>query len=270
MRSRFLTTLGQNQTDLEDIAAYLAAANGVASGPDLNQHGLTGSWYEPATSGQGIEVEVFPNLVAPGTGYVQGAWFTFDVAPARASDHDRWYTFAGNAVSGQTSIPVTIYRNVGGNFDAAPQTAATQVGSGTLAFTDCTHGSLTYAFSDGSGRNGAIPLTRLLANVTCVASGTPTTNADFGFSGNWYAAATSGQGFVFEVNPATPYFFLTWYTYAPAGQAAGRPGSAGSPARQPSRRAAAASSRRSTRRRAACSTRRRIRRPPPCRSARPR
>lgn len=70
MRSRFLTTLGQNQTDLEDIAAYLAAANGVASGPDLNQHGLTGSWYEPATSGQGIEVEVFPNLVEPGTGYV--------------------------------------------------------------------------------------------------------------------------------------------------------------------------------------------------------
>ena len=224
MRSRFLTTLGQNQTDLEDIAAYLAEANGVASGPDLNQHGLTGSWYEPATSGQGIEVEVFPNLVAPGTGYVQGAWFTFDVAPARASDHDRWYTFAGNAVSGQTSIPVTIYRNVGGNFDAAPQTAATQFGSGTLSFTDCTHGSLTCAFSDGSGRNGAIPLTRLLANVTCVASGTPTTNADFGFSGNWYAAATSGQGFVFEVNPATPYFFLTWYTYAPAGQAAGAAG----------------------------------------------
>ena len=27
---------------------------------DLNQHGLTGSWYEPATSGQGVEVEVFP------------------------------------------------------------------------------------------------------------------------------------------------------------------------------------------------------------------
>jgi hypothetical protein len=219
MRSRFATTLGQNPTDLADIGAYLAASNGVASGPNLNQHGLTGSWYEPATSGQGIEVEFFPNLVAPGTAYVQGAWFTFDVAPAGGSDHDRWYTFAGNAVGGQASIAVTIYQNVGGNFDAPPTTSATPVGSGTLAFTDCTHGSLTYAFSDGSGRSGSIPLTRLLANVSCVASGTPATNADFGFSGNWYAAATSGQGFVFEVNPVTPYFFLTWYTYAPAGQA---------------------------------------------------
>ena len=224
MRSRYASTLGQNQTDLADIAAFLAGPGSVASGPDLNQHGLTGSWYEPATSGQGIEVEFFPNLVAAGTAFVQGAWFTFDVAPIGAADHDRWYTFAGNAVSGQPNIAVTIYRNVGGNFDALPTTSATQVGTGTLAFTDCTHGTLTYAFSDGSGRSGSIPLTRLLANVTCVASGTPATNADFGFSGNWYSVATSGQGFVFEVNPATPYFFLTWYTYAPAGQAAGAAG----------------------------------------------
>ena len=34
---------------------------------DLNQHGLTGSWHEPPTSGQGIEVEVFPNP-SSGTG----------------------------------------------------------------------------------------------------------------------------------------------------------------------------------------------------------
>jgi hypothetical protein len=34
---------------------------------DLNQHGLTGSWHSPATPGQGIEIEVFPNLVAPAT-----------------------------------------------------------------------------------------------------------------------------------------------------------------------------------------------------------
>ena len=30
---------------------------------DLNQHGLTGSWYEAATGGQGIEVEVFAESV---------------------------------------------------------------------------------------------------------------------------------------------------------------------------------------------------------------
>lgn len=193
-----------------------------AGGPDLNQHGLTGSWYEPATSGQGIELEIFPNLVAPGTALVQGAWFTFDVAPAGGADHGRWYTFNGNGQSGAASVPITIYRNVGGNFDAAPITAPTAVGTGTLAFSACDAGTLDYAFNDG--RNGSIPLTRLTPNVTCTVGAAPGTNGDFGLSGNWFDPATSGQGFVFEVNPLARQFFLAWYTYAPAGQAAGAAG----------------------------------------------
>ncbi|HEX6138768.1 MAG TPA: hypothetical protein VF059_14030 [Casimicrobiaceae bacterium] len=192
------------------------------AGPDLNQHGLTGSWFEPATSGQGIEVEFFPNLVAPGTAAVQGAWFTFDVAPAGGADRQRWYTFSGDGHSGAAGVPVTIFQNVGGNFDAPPKTSATPVGSGVLAFTDCTSGTFTYMFSDG--RTGTIPLTRLLPNVTCTVGSAPPTSADFALSGNWFDDATSGQGFVFEVNPASPFFFLTWYTYAPAGQTAGAAG----------------------------------------------
>ena len=185
MRNRFLSTLGQSPTDLADIAAYIASFGApMGGGPDLNQHGLTGSWYEPATSGQGIEVEVFSNLVAPGTALVQGAWFTFDAAPAGGADRDRWYTFSGNGQSGMPNVPITIYRNIGGNFNDLPITSATVAGSGTLTFTDCTNATLAYTFSDGSGRTGAIPLTRLLANVTCAVGTTPATNADFSFSGN--------------------------------------------------------------------------------------
>ena len=189
--------------------------------PDLNQHGLTGSWFEPATDGQGIEIEVFPNLIAPGTSLVQGAWFTFDTAPVGGTDRERWYTFNGNGHSGAASVPVTIYRNVGGNFNALPTTTGTPVGTGTLAFTDCNTATLDYAFTDGSGRIGSIPLTRLTMNVTCVTGGTPATNPDFALSGNWYDIATSGQGVVFDVNPQSRALFLTWYTYAPGGQAAG-------------------------------------------------
>jgi hypothetical protein len=192
--------------------------------PDLNQHGLTGSWFEPATNGQGVELEVYPNLAAPGTSTIQGAWFTYDVPPTGGADHDRWYTFSGNGQSGMTSVPITIYRNVGGNFNALPITAAAVVGSGTLSFTDCSNGTLAYAFSDGSGRTGSIALTRLTPNVTCTVGTTPGINTDFDYSGNWFDATTSGQGFVFDVNPLAPVFFLTWYTYAPAGQAAGAAG----------------------------------------------
>jgi len=218
------TPVAATPTNFAGVTATLNLGPPAGGAPDLNQHGLTGSWFEPATSGQGIELEFFPNLVAPGTAFVQGAWFTFDAAPPGDADRQRWYTFSGNAQSGAASVAVTIFRNVGGNFDAPPMTTASAIGSGTLAFTDCSHGTLEYAFTDGSNRAGAIALTRLLPNVTCVTGGVPGTNADFALSGNWLDPATSGQGFVFEVNPNQPFLFGTWYTYALSGEMAGAAG----------------------------------------------
>jgi uncharacterized protein YkwD len=199
------------------------AAPPPSTSPDLAQHGLTGSWYEPAASGQGVELELF--ATGAGTAFMQGAWFTFDAGTVGGAERQRWYTFSGNAQSGQSSIPVTIYRNTGGNFVAPPATSAVVVGNGALAFSSCTAGTFTYTFTDGSGRSGTLDLARLTANVTCAAPAPGmATHADFGFSGNWYNPATSGQGFVIEVNPITPFFFLTWYTYAPNGQNAGAAG----------------------------------------------
>ena len=131
---------------------------------------------------------------------------------------------SGNGQSGATNVPVTIFRNVDGNFNALPKTSATAVGNGTLSFSDCANGAFTYTFSDGSNRTGTIPLTRLLPNVTCAAGAAPGTNADFALSGNWFDPATEGQGFVFELNPNAPFFFATWYTYSPTGEGAGSTG----------------------------------------------
>jgi len=211
-------------TNFAGATTTLTASAPPPTSPDLNQHGLTGSWFEAATSGQGIELEVFPNLIAQGTSLIQGAWFTFEGAPAGGADRERWFTFNGNGQSGGTSVPVTIFRNVGGNFDAAPITQPTVVGTGTLSFADCSNATLAYAFSDGSGHNGSIALTRLTPNVTCTVGTAPATNPDFALSGNWFDAATSGQGIVVDVNPASPAVFLTWYTYATAGQALGAAG----------------------------------------------
>jgi hypothetical protein len=212
-------------TNFAGATATLTAPPPAAALPDLNQHGLTGSWFEPATDGQGIELEVFPNLVvAPGTSLIQGAWFTFEGAPAGGADRERWFTFNGNGQSGAASVPITIFRNVGGNFDAAPVTQGTIVGNGTLSFADCSNATLAYTFTDGSARTGSIALTRLTPNVTCTVGTPPPTNADFALSGNWFDATTSGQGVVVDVNPVLPAVFLTWYTYAPVGQALGAAG----------------------------------------------
>ena len=135
----------------------------------------------------------------------------------------------GNVATGAASVALPIVQNVGGNFNAPPITNSTQVGTATLRFADCDHGTLDYAFTDGSGRSGSIDLTRLTKNVTCVASGARPVNADFALSGNWYDPATSGQGFTVEINPLSPVAFFAWYTYAPGGAAAGRRDSAGIP-----------------------------------------
>lgn len=193
-------------------------------GPDLNQHGLTGSWYEAATSGQGVEVEVFPDMMAAGTGLAQVSWFTYDTAGGADPDHQRWYTLSGPVITGQPNAALTIYQNTGGNFNAAPTTMGHAVGTATLSFATCSSGQLSYNFTDGTGRMGTMPLTRLTQNVTCSTTAPYPTNPDFAFSGNWYNAATSGQGFTVEINPISGVAFLAWYTYAPNGADAGAAG----------------------------------------------
>jgi hypothetical protein len=128
---------------------------------------------------------------------------------------------SGPIVSGQSPAALTIYQNVGGNFDALPTTDSVAVGTATLRYSSCDTGVFTYAFSDGSGRSGSIALSRLMPSITCSTSTTHPTNADFEFSGTWSAPSTKGQGLVVELNDTASTVFFTWYTYAPNGQTIG-------------------------------------------------
>ncbi|WP_347260943.1 intradiol ring-cleavage dioxygenase [Rudaea sp.] len=192
-----------------------AVAQGAA-GIDIDQQGLTGAWYDPATSGQGFLIEVFPTQ-----NIVFGAWYTYD-AVAGGATAQRWYTFSGTLAAGATSASVTFYQVTGGNFNAAPTPYSVVIGEGTLSFASCTSGSLDFSFSDG--RAGSIPLARLMSNIACAASGGSVADANFALSGTWYNKPTSGQGVLIEVNPSTPYVFLSWFTFAPDGANSGAAG----------------------------------------------
>ena len=213
---------GSSNFTINGQAFTVSLSGSGASALSLNQHGLTGSWYEPATNGQGVEVEVFPDR-SPGTGLAQVSWFTYDTVIGGA-DRQRWYTAQGQVVTGQPSAALTIFQNTGGEFDAPPVTLAQAVGIATLSFDSCASGQLVYTFTDGTGRTGTIPLTRLTQNVTCSTVAPYPTNADFALSGNWYDPATSGQGFTVEVNGNSSIVFAAWYTYAPGGASAGAAG----------------------------------------------
>jgi len=188
---------------------------------DVNQEGLSGTWFNPPTSGQGMQFTFSPDDSTPGVGTVFGTWYTFDTTAGDESAQ-RWYTMQA-ALTTAESVEFPIYQNTGGNFDSPPVTTVVQVGTGSLAFDSCTSGTFTYAFDDG--RTGTIPLTRAMPNVNCVETGTPTIAAsDFGFSGTYYDPATAGQGMVVEINPDNAYAFVGWYTYALAGQTSGAAG----------------------------------------------
>jgi hypothetical protein len=190
---------------------------------NMNQHGLAGSWANPLTESQGFVMDVFPDLFGQGQGLMFGGWFTFDVT---APGGQRWYTLQGQVNATDESAVIPIYQTLGGAFDTPQVTTTTPVGQATVHFDDCSHGSLAYAFSDGSGRTGTIPLTRLLNNLACTPTGTTPGNAgNYLVGGTWADVGNSGQGLVFDVNTAQGVLFAAWYSFlANAAANAGAPG----------------------------------------------
>lgn len=206
-----------------DCAVALAALPPAAAGPSLNQHGLSGFWYNPSSNGQGLAVEVYPNFIAPNVGLVAGSWYTFAPAPAGGPERQRWYTFDGTAQTGSATTQLTVRRNVDGNFAQAPPTAAAAVGTATLTITSCTTGTLSYALNDGSG-SGSMPLTRLTPDVSCTSSGAAGSfHPDFALSGFFNDPNLNGQGIFLELNPNLPALAAGWYSYTRASIPGGSP-----------------------------------------------
>jgi hypothetical protein len=205
-----------------DATNFVTHWSTSAGSLNLDQAGLGGSWYDPSEAGQGLVMQVMPDFYGAGQGLLFGGWFTFDVT---AAGGQRWYSVQGTVSSSGGSATMPIYMSQGGNFDAPPAVGVTTVGQATLAFSDCTNGTLTYAFTDGSGRNGAIPLARLGSNVACLPGGDSTPPGSYYLSGAWYDPATAGQGFVFDIDPVAHTLFAAWYTYATNGAQIGGPAS---------------------------------------------
>ena len=167
-------------------------------------------------------MEMYPDLAGSGKGVLFAGWFTFDVT---AAGGQRWYALQGTT-NGTTTITLDIATGYAGNFAAPPAVTGTIVGQAAIQFVDCNNATLTYNFSDGSGRTGSFPLTRLTANVTCATGGdSGAAPADYLLSGSWFDSSTAGQGLIFDFNPLQPYLFAAWYTFAPNGAQTGGPGS---------------------------------------------
>lgn len=126
--------------------------------------GIADAWYNPATSGQGFLITVFPSIEQ-----VFLAWFTYDVdrpdpgidATLGEAGH-RWLTAQGG-YAGNTAT-LALFETIGGVFDAAepkPTTDPLGVGTLTLQFADCRNALASYDIPALS-LSGQIPLQRIV------------------------------------------------------------------------------------------------------------
>jgi hypothetical protein len=132
-----------------------------ASGFDAR---LSGSWFEPATSGQGLQF-----VVQPG-GVFFAPWFTFRAAripsPPLPSEQ-RWFTVQGSLASARDGVvELPIVRTLGGAFDSVPTNNMFAVGTAKLTILACDRATLEYRFDSGAdnvdmfGSRGSIDLVK--------------------------------------------------------------------------------------------------------------
>jgi len=128
--------------------------------------GISGSWYNPDTSGQGFFIEVFPDIPLLFVG-----WFTYDTTqPGSGSavvgdPSHRWLTAQGGYEGATATLDVTL--TTGGLFDNPSASASNSqpgtYGTMTITFEDCSTGQVVYNLT-GLGLSGTIPIRRIANN----------------------------------------------------------------------------------------------------------
>ncbi len=127
----------------------------VEAGFAINQ-GLSGAWFNPLTSGQGILFDI-----EPGEQFIFGAIFTYETATAAklgAPEH-RWLTVQGNYQGNTAQLPIFV--TSGGVFDQPVPTNTVPIGNATVIFDSCTSATLGYELDDPP-LSGLIRLQRVI------------------------------------------------------------------------------------------------------------
>ena len=128
--------------------------------------GLNDAWYDPATSGQGFFITVFPDI-----GQMFLAWFTYDlqrpsegVTAQLGEPGHRWLTAQGPYADNQAVLDVWVFS--GGVFDSAePAVNSVKDGEVVVEFSSCNSGTVSYDLVSAD-RQGVIPIERIaLDNV---------------------------------------------------------------------------------------------------------
>jgi hypothetical protein len=125
----------------------------------MGNSGLSGAWYDPATGGQGLMIDV--NDPAD---FTFAGWYTYALdGIAITAKGQRWFSLQGGRGSGHSPISLILAESTGGAFATGGPATTIQVGTATLTFASCWQATLDYEFTDGdlAGVRGTLDLTRL-------------------------------------------------------------------------------------------------------------
>ena len=236
-----------HSVDASDTGWHRAEPAGA--GFEINQ-GISASWFNASTAGQGFLIEVRPL-----DQFIFVAWFTFDLASTKVgSAGQRWLIASGHYQEGAANL--RLFSVSGGSFVEAASTMTEEVGTLSLEFSDCENGLVDYDLG-AEGLQGQIVITRavpdnigLCETLAGLATHEPNdltiksgdsdrriNNSDFhsveandtgwhgvetagagfeinqGISASWFDASNPGQGFLMEVRPLDQFIFVAWFTF---------------------------------------------------------
>ena len=188
-------------SQITDIAAYIAQ---FATAAPANYQGLW--WNAPAASESGWGI----NLAHQGD-TIFASWFTYDTTGKG------WWLVMTATKTGADTYTGTLYKTRGPAFNAVPfdpaTVVATEVGTGTLVFTDANNGTFNYVIG---ATNQTKTITREVFGTLPVC--TFGTVADLTTATNyqdlwWRTPAASESGWGINLNHEDDTIFATWFTY---------------------------------------------------------
>lgn len=150
------------------IAGLTISTAAVGQQRQAINFGLTGSWFEPATSGQGFLLDVVVGQDPP---RVVLYWFTY-TSEAGGAEGQRWFIAVGTYQPGDSGITLDILMPTGGAFDTRPpEPDVVTIGAAEIEFHSCTEATFTYDINldgdDSQHVTGEIPIQRATADVEC-------------------------------------------------------------------------------------------------------
>lgn len=197
---------GDGAVDLVTDQGLVLVNRGRTELPGAAAGSLSGAWFDPDRSGEGIVVEMLPDR----RGRI--SWFTYSPEGEQA-----WIVGSGPVV-GSTLRIQDAFRGRGGRFGDAFDPQAVEIerwGSMRLSFMDCDRASFDFdgppAF--GSGSQSLVRLTRI-RGLPCE----PASESELalGLTGAWFDRERSGEGLVMEELP-DGRVRVSWFTYRPEG-----------------------------------------------------